>query len=501
MAGTDTLNVDLDEFNGELALFDSIDEELKSISQLLDIKDKLIPKAFYKDISINNEEVNTYANTFVNKIAKVKGYINNIIAADNSGELVAGEEVVLADKATGDITPNDANEMVTSVETVATSSDTIPTTNVSEKVTEVGTSYVGGNTINITGGSENIGLGGVVSSGLGNIAVDAIDEKTSQLKDDTTNIGDTAVSSGENEINLTNNIANNVNNVTTVSGENIIKRIYDLTGNLVAVATQAGDKEIWYQVVNGKILESTASLGNTFYLHESVSVVVDGKEITINPGSYEIEQVFSNPDGSLAGIRIIAGDYKIQLHYDTNGNITKVEYIRSQNGVFVINTSDYKVVDMFGNTIDKFTTGNYYIYDVLYDDKGNIEAFNLSPEGEYEKWLYLDETVDTNSYSLFDSTKGQSNSKASISLFDGNKALFGLLGVLFVALGTTIVLKKKHDKKYNSLENNDDSEEWTEESLPSGNYAIYDVKKSDDGLITEARINPLDSDEEYWVEM
>ena len=33
------------------------------------------------------------------------------------------------------------------------------------------------------------------------------------------------------------------------------------------------------------------------------------------------------------------------------------------------------------------------------------------------------------------------------------------------------------------------------------NYAIYDVKKSDDGLITEARINPLDSDEEYWVEM
>ena len=286
----------------------------------------------------------------------------------------------------------------------------------------------------------------------------------------------------------------------------IIRKYYDNNGNLIAFDIEVDGKIITLQVINNKVILPTENMEPKYELKEPITIKVGNEIITILPGKYKIIKVFYNEDGTIKSIYIEVDNRKIWLHFDRNGVIAKIEYTSSTNGVYKIINPNFYIYDMYGNVIGMFKEGQYYIYEVLYDQNGNIIGFRFSPDGEYEKWLYPGDNTQDGAFSFFDEVVNN-NGISSISFFEKNKGLLGLLGILFVAFGTTLVLKKR-SKKQNENMNTDEEyidnytdEEWETNELPSGNYGVYEVKKNKDGLITDARITPDDSEEEYWVEV
>jgi hypothetical protein len=273
----------------------------------------------------------------------------------------------------------------------------------------------------------------------------------------------------------------------------------DSAGNVVAVAVMAGDKKTWYQVVNGKVVTPTDANTGSYTLGEDITIIVDGQSITISAGNYQTDQIVCDENGNVTMIRITCGDYKLNIHFNSSGGIDRVEYLRTQNGIFIINNVEYDIYDIYGNVIGKFKNGQYYIYEIMYDQNGKVIAIRLSPDGEYEQWLYFNEYTKESDYSLF--SKAQSNDKTSLSLFENNMGLFGLLGVLFVALGVTIAMKKRKKRKENQNIEDGNTNTWEKSSLSSGKYPIYEVKQNEEGVVTEARITPQNSEDEYWVEI
>ena len=241
---------------------------------------------------------------------------------------------------------------------------------------------------------------------------------------------------------------------------------------------------------------------SSFNVPQDMTITVDGKEQTINSGSYPVDQVIYNADGSVRSVRFICDDKKIWAQLDSSGNIVKYDYIVYEQGLLTLTDGSYDKIDMYGNNVGKFSAGSYSINEVMYDSNGNAIAYKLTGSGVYEEWLYPNGNTDNMELDMVVAT--QTNAKSSVSTFKDNKGLYGLLGILFVALGATLVVRKKIKDKENA--ENSDSEEYTddsyvEESLPTGNYGIYDVKKNDEGVITEARISPDNSSDEYWVEV
>ena len=115
------------------------------------------------------------------------------------------------------------------------------------------------------------------------------------------------------------------------------------------------------QVSNGNVIIPKEE-DKTFLIPKDIKITVNGVETTIPSGNYDINQVVYNPDGSIKSVRVICGDYKTWLHLDSNGDIAKVEYILGKNGVFTINNANYDIVDMYGNNIGKFQSGEYLDY-------------------------------------------------------------------------------------------------------------------------------------------
>ncbi len=344
---------------------------------------------------------------------------------------------------------------------------------------------------------SKLGNGGTFGNSGSSSTDGGYNYKSSNLND-----GNEKVSDLINQSNINNTSNNQINNLQNsgILDSGIIEQITDISGNVVAVSVAQNGKKKWLQVSNGNVIVPKDDI-KIFNIPKDITITVNGVETIIPSGNYDINQVIYNSDGSIKSVRVMCGDYKTWLHLDSNGNIIKVEYILGKNGVFTINNANFDITDMYGNNIGKFQSGEYFIYETLFDDKGNAIELRLSPDGEYEKWIYPNgNTVDGN-YSFFDTI--QKSQGTNLSLFDQNKSLFGVLGVLFVALGTTVVIRKKVKDKENSNNNsyNYESDIITEDSLDSGNYGIYDVKRNEDGIVTEARINPLDSDDEYWVEV
>ena len=282
----------------------------------------------------------------------------------------------------------------------------------------------------------------------------------------------------------------------------IIDEIKDASGNVVAVSVIGDGKKNWYQVSGDNVIIPSENV-STYKLGQEVSIVVGEETVTIPTGNYNVDQVIYNADGSIRSVRFIYDDKKVWAYLDSNGNIIKTEYIKNQTGMFSITNPSYDMIDMYGNNIGKFESKDYFIYDVLYDSKGNEIAYRLSPDGEYEKWVYPNGNSTDANVVIYD--KIQTSDGTTVATVDdssGNKGLYGVLGLLFVALGTTLVVRKKVKDKENADYGSDDySSESEESTLSAGNYGIYDVKKDEDGKITEARISPNDSSNEYWVEV
>ena len=293
------------------------------------------------------------------------------------------------------------------------------------------------------------------------------------------------------------------NDIKSIDDNSVIDRVVDATGALVAVSTIGANGKEWHQVIDGKIINPDTTV-ETFTIPDSLTVKYDGEEVVIPAGTYKVDAVVYNADGSVRSVRIEAGDYGLLLQLDSNGNILKTDYIKGENGWFTITNPNYDIIDMYGNNLGKYDSGEYYIYDVMYDSEGNAVAYRLSADGEYEKWVYPNGNTTDGTAVLYNQIQTNEEGTASVSMFEENKGLFGLLGVLFVGLGATLVVRKKVKDKENAAYGEEDSysnDYVAEDNISTGNYGIYDVKKNDEGLVTEARISPNDSNDEYWVEV
>lgn len=331
------------------------------------------------------------------------------------------------------------------------------------------------------------------------------DKKYQQKKTEESSKKNDKIDSSSNTLEITKPIKVVVNGeeIELTSGKyKIVKKYYDASGNLVAIDILVNGKIIRLQISNNKIITPIEIISPKYKITEPFTIKVGNQVITIKPGEYKVIKVIYNEDGTIKAVCIEVDGRKIWLYLDKTGKIARIAYTSETNGIYKIINPTFFVYDMYGNVIGLYREGQYYIYEVLYDQNGNIIGFRLSPDGEYEKWLYPGDNNQDGVYSFFEETV-KNNNKSSISFFDKNKTLLGLLGILFVSMGVTLVLKRKNKKKMTTSENEEDipyDNEW-EGELPSGNYAVYEVKKNKDGLVTDARITPDNSEDEYWVEV
>ncbi len=517
MSKTNSIFINTSEILDKLKVFSDLEQNLETIEKLTDLNDKLlIPVDFYDGVNLElGSDYSSHGDDFVNTISKINKYIKGIEMANIRGNGINKEDLLTEQNRVSEsninIGHNTLNEPTNDLGMV---SDTIiNASNTSFNTIDMNNNGVNG--ISNNGNNWNISNNNQVFSDLNNIDEINGHQIIDKILDNSGKVIAVSIIADGKKIWYRLNNQDIVSAIDTINGNEIIDKIYDTTGKVIAVSVIADGKKIWYQIINNNVIIPIDSTNGTYYLNEVLEIIVDGKKVQISAGNYQIDQIMCYEDGKVKSIRLLHNNYKIWIHFTPDGNISKVNYIKTQNGVFVINNPDYDIYDMYGNVIGKFTAGNYYIYDVLYDNQGKVVAFRLSPDGEYEKWLYLNDNTSDGSYSLFDNN--QNNGKTSLSLFEKNKGLFGLLGILFVALGVTVVLKKKESKKdqmnytnnyddyYNSSEsnasNNYQYNNWQEEKLPTGNYGVYDVRRDDEGNIYEARINPVDEDDEYWVEV
>ncbi len=546
-------NLDPEIVKSSLASFDNIENEVNEIKKLSTVStDNLVPKEFFDGVdlsTIDNSVLDKYADT----INRIKIYIDSVVQAD--GETITTETtepitingfgdgsmgIDLAAALSSAINGlsqgmdylqqlankiNGANEFQEPVDLAKAFSDAFAAlkTTMNTILSVFGslfTSIFGislfGSSIttdtskkkanNYSGGSYS--YGGSSGGEVVNVDTESTDvvveteEVTEEVPVETTEaVSETTEAVEEGLVNETQEDVAKPS-LDIVNGKKVVNKVIDSNGNVVAVSTVENGKKTWHQVSDNQVVSPTTGL-TSYNLNKAINIIDNGQTITIEPGTYSVETATYNTDGSLKSVRINYGDYRLVLGFNSNGDIDSINYIKSLTGVFSINNTDYDIYDSYGNIIGKYNNGQYYIYDTMYNEVGEIVGFRLSPDGEYEQWLYVNGNTDPSEYAFYESK--QSNEKTTVSMFEKNKGLFGLLGVLFVALGATVVMKKRVAKKEQQgemeTEEEYNSNEWEEQGLSTGNYPIYDVKRDDEGNITDARINPLDNEFEYWVKV
>lgn len=309
-------------------------------------------------------------------------------------------------------------------------------------------------------------------------------------------ISSQVVTVGEYNVNQEFEVTVNNNKVTVKEGNyKVINTLYNEDGTVKAICVVVGGYKMWlYLDENGDVVSTENITENSYTLKDNVSLIIDGQNVNITPGSYEVVDVIYNEDGSINAVFIKDKDYEVILYLDENGNIIKKEVVIIKNGIINIKGM-IDVYDSHGNFVSSIKDGKFYIYKIKYDSEGNIIAFRISKDGEQEQWImYNESTKDLLNYNLVETKI--SNDNSLLELFGNDKAMMGILGILTIALGTTLLIKKKSKK---NKDNNEDTN-FEESSIGSGNYAVYDVKKDDDNNITDVRISP-DGEDEYWVEM
>ena len=283
----------------------------------------------------------------------------------------------------------------------------------------------------------------------------------------------------------------NANNIKAVDWSlmdyRVIKYLYDASLNAISVVIEVNGEirtfPIYYNNVVG--LDNVVT---TYTLLQSETIILpNNSQLVLEAKNYQVIDALYDVSGVIKAVCILKDNYKIWLYLNSEGKVINIEYIDIKNGVFWVNNQTYPILDNYQNKTDETNSGQYYIYEVKHNIKGQIEEINISKNFEEEKWIDI---KNENNYALFNEVINYDNQKA-LALFEKNKALFGVLGILFVGLGVALVVRKKQKGNHQN--------EYFDE-LHEGNYAVYDVKENN-GNIIEAKINPDDSEEEYWVEL
>mgnify|MGYP002620336771 CR=1 FL=1 len=307
---------------------------------------------------------------------------------------------------------------------------------------------------------------------------------------------------------------NNNQTGTVDKGNYIVYEVkYDENGNAIAVRISPdGEPEKWLHLqpgqTNGYFYE-IGQKGNYFLKDGSVSIYdAEGNIIgTATPGNYTAYGTIYDQNGNVTAIRISKpGEPEQWLYFDANTNGFYIGL--GQQGTYSTDGQTLKIFDAQGNPIGTLTDSNVSVYEVKYDNEGRIYAIRISPNGKPEQWIYTtDENGNTvGSYKSIEQMMQLDDGKAIITTTTTKKSnalkYLGILGVLTVALGTTLVVKKKLNQKneqnydeYDDYEN----ENYTEEPLEPGEYNVYEFKRDENNNITDARISEDNAKDDLWV--
>ena len=521
----DIKNLNIDDVKMQLAKFNisELENDLAYINNYCDLSksEKLVPQDFY---NINNDNYSSYKlenfdafkEQLLNLIKKLSNDIDKISSLEeNKSSIMVGSIVGVGGLMgiTGkniNSTINNTDNNIGNINDNDITTDTRDISNTSDINTNEENDIQNGANLN----GEDIDDGSNIENSLNLQGINLEQQNTNNVGNNNENSNyeknnislSNEENSNNNKINVIDVDSNVLNvdedfklivdgNIINIKKEKyvIVDYKYDVNKNLVSIAIIVDGVKIWIPVIDGKMVIPSNVETNVFNLEETITIVINNERINILKGNYQIIEYMYNKNGTVKAICIKYDKYKIWLYLE-NDKIIKVEYQKNEHGVFTITSPSFNIYDKYGNNLGKFKEGKYYIYEVRYDEFGKVIALRLSKEGDYELWLYINDDIDNANYSLF-TEEINTNDNTTLSLFDDKKMMFGLLGILFVGLGTSLIVKKKRKKDMPG------DEEYSEELLNPGNYAVYDLKKNDDGLITDARITPIDSEDEYWVEV
>lgn len=301
----------------------------------------------------------------------------------------------------------------------------------------------------------------------------------------------------------------NGNQVGTTDKDNYIvyEKKYDKDGNVIAVRISPdGEDERWIYTTPGKndgYYYEVGQKGNYFLRDGTLSIYDENGNVigTATAGSYNVYGTKVDENGNIIGIKISPpGEDEKWIFMDptnTNGFYMGM----GQQGIYQLSGASLKIYDNQGNVIGTLNDGSYSVFDVKYDENGNPVALRISPNGAEEQWINIidDQKNVIGSYKSLEELMKVDKGKAVITVTKkNNNALkyLGILGVLSVALGTTLVVRKK-------LKNNDEPNEYEDdyddEPLEPGDYNVYEFKRDENNNITDARISEESSKDDLWV--
>lgn len=136
---------------------------------------------------------------------------------------------------------------------------------------------------------------------------------------------------------------------------------------------------------------------------------------------------------------------------------------RFETGKFVITDGNATVIDENGNVIKSVGKGEYKVYEVRVDENGNPVAVRISPDGEAEEWIMLNQNgkhvgsfIDEGQVGIYDF------SNDTVNVYDANGNLIG--------------------------------------TISNGRYRVYGVKYNDAGQLAMVKITSS-GEEELWLQV
>ena len=132
-------------------------------------------------------------------------------------------------------------------------------------------------------------------------------------------------------------------------------------------------------------------------------------------------------------------------------------------GTLTITQSGVEITNGNGETVGTLNEGQYKVYAQMTDETGNVTAVRISPDGEDEQWIRLNQ-----------------NGQTVGSFYETNQV------GSFVATGDQIVV---YDGNGNAVE-----------TLTPGNYKVYEIKTDANGNVTAIRISK-EGEPEKWIQI